>query len=119
MSVFDNINVLRLSLDAAATASTREILMHVPGRKPNRTTLFRVHPDDMALANVVFIEKQECGSFFVTPSMHAKRVVFLWLVPVPDWMEAKIDGDQARADSSNSLAERVNGRIGVRREARR
>jgi hypothetical protein len=80
--VSDNINVLRLSLDAAATASIRE-------------------------------------AFFVTPSMHAKRVVFLWPVPLPNGIEAEIDGDQARADSSNSPAESVNGRIGARQEARR
>jgi hypothetical protein len=119
VSIFDNINVLRLSMDAAATASTREILMHAPGRKLNRADFFRVHPDDMALANGVFIDTQECGSFFVIPSMNAKRVVFLWLVPVPDWMVAEIDGDQGRADNSNSLTKSVSEHIGVRREARR
>ena len=59
------------------------------------------------------------STFFVTLSMHAERVVFLWPVPLPDWMEAEIDGDQAHADSNISLADNVSERIGAGREARR
>ena len=104
-------------MDAAATANTREILVHVPGRKSNRTEFFHVHPDaDMALTSGVFIEESE--AFFVTPSMRAERAVFLWPVPLPDWMEAEIDGDQARADSNISPAESVSEHISARRDAR-
>src|SRR5215471_3344130 len=102
MSIFDNIDALRLSPDAVATAGIREILTHVPVRKPNRTEFFRVHPDpDMALATGVFIDKEEREVFFVTPAMRAELagemkpvvlmtaitrqgVVFLWPVPLPD-----------------------------------
>jgi hypothetical protein len=102
VSVFDNIDALRLSPEFAAAAGTREILKHVPVRKPSRTEFFRVHPDaDMALATGVFIDKEEREVFFVAPAMRAELageikpvalmtcitrqgVVFLWPVPLPD-----------------------------------
>src|SRR4051794_16267068 len=56
-NVFDNLESIRLSPDAAATAGTREVLRHVPVRKPNRTEFVRVHPDaDMQIATGVFME---------------------------------------------------------------
>ena len=102
MSIFDDIDALRLSPDLAATAGSREVLTHVPVRKPNRTEFFRVHPDaDMALVTGVFIDKEEREVFFVAPNMRAElagemrpvvlvtaitrqSVVFLWPVPLPD-----------------------------------
>jgi hypothetical protein len=55
-SVFDNLEAIRLAPDAAETAGTREILRHVPVRKPNRTEFVRVHPDaEMQLATGVFV----------------------------------------------------------------
>ena len=101
-SVFDNLEALRLSPDAAATAGTKEVLRHVPVRKPNRTEFVRVHPDaDMQLATGVFIDREEREVFFVVPELRVELagelkpvllataisrqgVVILWPVPLPD-----------------------------------
>jgi hypothetical protein len=101
-SVFDNLEAIRLSPDDAATAGTREVLRHVPVRKPNRTEFVRVHPDaDMQLATGVFVDREEREVFFVIPELRAELagelkpvllvttisrqgVVFLWPVPLPD-----------------------------------
>ena len=101
-SVFDNLEAIRLSPDAAATAGTREVLRHVPVRKPNRTEFARVHPDaDMQLETGVFVDREEREVYFVVPELRAELagelkpvllvtaisrqgVVFLWPVPLPD-----------------------------------
>jgi hypothetical protein len=101
-SVFDNLEAIRLSPDAAATAGTREILRHVPVRKPNRIEFVRVHPDaGMQLATGVFVDREEREVYFVAPELRAELagelkpvllvtaisrqgVVFLWPVPLPD-----------------------------------
>jgi hypothetical protein len=101
-SIFDDLEAIRLSPDAAATAGTREVLRHVPVRKPNRNEFVRVHPDaDMALATGVFVDREEQEVFFVIPELRAELagelkpvllvttisrqgVVFLWPVPLPD-----------------------------------
>jgi hypothetical protein len=101
-SVFDNLEAIRLSPDATATAGTREVLRHVPVRKPNRTEFVRVHPDaDMQLATGVFVDREEREIFFVIPDLRAELagelkpvllvtaisrqgVVILWPVPLPD-----------------------------------
>jgi hypothetical protein len=101
-SVFDNLEAIRLSPDADATAGTREVLRHVPVRKPNRTEFVRVHPDtEMQLATGVFVDREERETFFCVPELRAELagelkpvllvtaisrqdVVFLWPVPLPD-----------------------------------
>jgi hypothetical protein len=101
-SVFDNLEAIRLSPDAAATAGTREVLRHVPVRKPNRTEFVRVHPDaEMQLATGVFVDREEREVFFVAPDLRAELagevkpvvlvtaisrqgVVILWPVALPD-----------------------------------
>jgi hypothetical protein len=101
-SVFDNLEAIRLSPDAAATAGTQEVLRHVPVRKPNRTEFVRVHPDaNMHLATGVFMDREERETFFVLPELRAELagelkpvllvtaisrqgVVILWPVPLPD-----------------------------------
>lgn len=101
-SVFDNLEAIRLSPDAAATAGTREVLRHVPVRKPNRTEFVRVHPDaDMSLATGVFVDREERETFFVVPELRAELagelkpvllvtaisrqgVTLLWPVALPD-----------------------------------
>jgi hypothetical protein len=101
-SVFDNLEAIRLNPDAAATAGTREVLRHVPVRKPNRTEFIRVHPDgDMQIATGVFIDREEREVFFVVPELRAELagelkpvllvtaisrqgVVMLWPVALPD-----------------------------------
>src|SRR5690242_11591976 len=72
-SVFDNLESLRLSPDADATAGTREILRHIPVRKPSRTEFIRVHTDaDMQLATGVFVDREEREVFFVVPDLRAE-----------------------------------------------
>jgi hypothetical protein len=101
-SIFDNLEAIRLSPDAAATAGTREVLRHVPVRKPNRTEFIRVHPDpDMQLATGVFVDREEREVYFVIPDLRAELagelkpvllvtaisrqgVTLLWPVPLPD-----------------------------------
>jgi hypothetical protein len=101
-SVFDDLEAIRLSPDAAATVGTHEVLRHVPVRKPNRTEFFRVHPDpEMQLATGVFVDREEREVFFVTPDLRAELagelkpvllataitrqgVTFLWPVSLPD-----------------------------------
>ena len=101
-SIFENIDALRLSPDAAAAAGAREILIHVPVRKPSRTEYFRVHPDpSMQLEAGVFEDRDEREVFFIAPGLHEQLsgewkprllvtvtnrqgTVFLWPVPLPD-----------------------------------
>ncbi len=102
-SIFDSVDALRLVPDAAALDETREVLSHVPVRKPNRTEFVRVHPDEaMSLQAAVFVDKEQRGEvFFIIPAMHGamagelkmvtlvpamtrQGVVFLWPVPLPD-----------------------------------
>src|SRR6266487_3590921 len=60
-SVFSDLAALRLSeADTASLTGTREVLSHVPVRKPIRHEFFRVHPDPiMSLTTAVFEDKQE------------------------------------------------------------
>jgi hypothetical protein len=101
-SVFDNLEAIRLSPDAAATAGTHEVLRHVPVRKPNRTEFVRVHPDaGMQIATGVFVDREERETFFVVPELRVELageikpvllvtaitrqgVMILWPVPLPD-----------------------------------
>lgn len=116
-SIFDNLDALRLSPDAAAIAGTREVLAHVPVRKPTRTEFFRINPDsDMMLATAVFADKEDRETYIVPPVMQAELVgelkpvllstainrqgvTFLWPVPLPDdsgrrnaWSETAREG---------------------------
>jgi hypothetical protein len=69
-TVFTDLATLRLAPNAASLGGTREVLIHVPVRKPNRHDFFRVHPDpDMSLVTAVFLDKEENECFFVTPEM--------------------------------------------------
>lgn len=116
-SIFDDLESLRISPDAAVTAGMREALRHVPVRKPNRTEFVRVNPDEsMSLATGVFVDREEREVFFVVPELRAELagelkpillatavsrqgVVFLWPVPLPDeggrrnaWAETAREG---------------------------
>jgi len=101
-SIFNDLDALRLAPDAAALDGVREVLSHVPVRKPLRTEYLRVHPDpEMVLATAVFFDKEERDEvFIVTPGMRAvmagelksvllattvtrQGVTFLWPVPLP------------------------------------
>jgi hypothetical protein len=101
-SVFDNLEAIRLSPEAAATAGAVEVLRHVPVRKPSRTEFVRVHPDaNMQIATGVFVDREEREVFFVAPELRAELagelkpillvtaitrqgVVLLWPVALPD-----------------------------------
>lgn len=73
--IFDKIDDLRLTPDAASVAGTIEILSHVPVRKPNRYEFFRTPTDhDMWFGTGVFEDKQERETFFVTPRMREQLV---------------------------------------------
>src|SRR5215204_7779476 len=68
-SIFSDLAALRISPDTT-TGGTREILSHVPVRKPNKHDFFRVHPSpEMSLATAIFDDKDEREVFFVEPSM--------------------------------------------------
>ena len=63
-SIFDSVDALRLAPDDAALAGTREVLSHVPVRKPQRDEFVRVHPDPaMSRAMAVFIESGASAPF--------------------------------------------------------
>jgi hypothetical protein len=101
-SIFDNLEALRLSPESAAMIGTREVLTHVPVRKPSRTEWVRVHPNpEMQIATGVFIDREERETFFVVPelrpelvgdlrpvllatSITRQGVVCLWPIPLPD-----------------------------------
>jgi len=70
-NIFSNLDALRLSdTDPASLTGAREILSHVPVRKPTRHEFFRVHPDpQMALESTIYVDKAERETFFVTPAM--------------------------------------------------
>jgi hypothetical protein len=69
-NIFTNIAALRLTPESAALVGSREVVAHVPVRKPNRVDFFRVHPDpDMSLVTTVFLDKEENECFFVAPEM--------------------------------------------------
>ncbi|MBV8589830.1 MAG: hypothetical protein JO212_07165 [Acetobacteraceae bacterium] len=102
VSIFDNLDALRLSVDTAATAGMREVLRHVPVRKPNRTEFFRTHPDaSMSIVTTVFSDREEREVFLVSPELRVElagdlkpvllitavtrqNVTFLWPVALPD-----------------------------------
>jgi hypothetical protein len=68
--IFADLASLRLAPNAASLVGTREVLIHVPVRNPNRHDFFRVHPDpDMSLVTAVFLDKAENECFVVTPEM--------------------------------------------------
>jgi hypothetical protein len=118
-SVFDNLEALRIAPDDASTAGTREVLRHVPVRKPNRTEFVRVHAgEDMQIVTGVFIDKEEREVYFVIPELRyelagelkpvmlvtaisRQGVVILWPVGLPD------EGGRrnAWADSSREACE--------------
>ena len=101
-SVFDDLDALRLSVDTAGTAGMREVLRHVPVRKPNRTEFFRTHPDaNMSITTAIFDDREEQETFFVLPELRKELagelkpvllmtaitrqgVTFLWPVSLPD-----------------------------------
>jgi len=69
-SIFADLAALRLAPDNTALVGTREVLTHVPVRKPSRHDFFRVHPGpEMSLVTAVFVDKEENEVFFVTPGM--------------------------------------------------
>jgi hypothetical protein len=116
-SIFDDLDSLRLSL--AASVGTREVLTHVPVRKPSRTEWVRVHPAaDMQIATGVFIDREEREVFFVVPELRAELVgelrsilmltaitrqgvLMLWPVPLPDESGRR----NAWADTAREAAE--------------
>jgi hypothetical protein len=75
-NIFSDLSALRLSdTDAAGLTGARELLSHVPVRKPNRHEFFRVHPDPaMSLSTTVFTDEEEGETFFVTPAMRAALI---------------------------------------------
>jgi hypothetical protein len=75
-SVFCDLASLRLSeADTASLTGTRELLSHVPVRKPGPHEFFRVHPDPkMSLTTTVFVDKQERETFFVEPKMRGALI---------------------------------------------
>jgi len=71
--VFTNLDALRLHPDLAATVGTKEVLRHVPVRKPSRTEFIRVHPDEaMQITTGVFVDKEERETFFVMPELRGE-----------------------------------------------
>jgi hypothetical protein len=59
-TVFTDLATLRLAPNAASLVGTREVLIHVPVRNPNRHDFFRVHPDpDMSLVTAVFLDNRK------------------------------------------------------------
>ena len=101
-SVFDDLEAIRLSPDVAATAGTREVLLHVPVRKPIRREFVRVHPGgEMQIEIGIFDDREEREIFFVVPELreellgeikpvllataiNRQSVLFLWPVQLPD-----------------------------------
>jgi hypothetical protein len=75
-NIFSDLDALRLSeADTASLTGTREVLSHVPVRKPSRHEFFRVHPDPkMSLTTAVFVDKQERETFFVAPAMRGALI---------------------------------------------
>jgi hypothetical protein len=69
-SLFKDIERLRLSPETLAVGTAREILAHVPVRKPHRHEFVRVHPDpDMSLTTAVFEDREDRAVYFVAPEM--------------------------------------------------
>jgi hypothetical protein len=75
-NIFSDLSALRLSdTDTVGLTGARELLSHVPVRKPNRHEFFRVHSDPgMSLSTTVFTDKEERETFFVTPAMREALV---------------------------------------------
>src|SRR6516162_518228 len=100
LGIFENLEALRL--DQTPLTSTKEIVAHIPIRRPDRRTFFRVHPDpEMTITATIFEDDTERETFFVTPEMRPhligflkpvllsvcmsrQNVFFLWPVRLPD-----------------------------------
>jgi hypothetical protein len=77
-SVFDNLDSLRISPESAGLIGMREVLRHVPVRKPNRTDFFRVHPAaDMTLATGVYIDREERETYVVAPELQGSLTLYI------------------------------------------
>ena len=101
-NLFDDLDALRLGTDDAALAGAREVLSHVPVRKPGKAEFVRVHPDQaMSFDTAVYEDKEERETFLVAPGMRGELAgelrpvlllaaittsgtLFLWPVPLPD-----------------------------------
>jgi hypothetical protein len=99
-SIFDNLDSLRLDINASLTG-TIEHLAHVPVRRPKKTEFFRAHADDdRTLAASVFTDDEDRETYFLAPSVrpllvdhlrpvllttciNTARVLFFWPVPLP------------------------------------
>ena len=69
-NIFADLEALKLATDSATLVGSKEILTHVPVRKPNRPEFFRTHPDpDMSLSTAIYLDKDENEYFFVVPGM--------------------------------------------------
>jgi len=97
-SIFDDIEALRQATDL--TATTREIMSHLPIGRPGKEEFFRTNPrPDMSLVAYVYEDKTERKQYFVAPNMrdtmglYARQVLisvlFTWpsrvtrIYPVP------------------------------------
>jgi hypothetical protein len=69
--IFDDLDSLRINPDTLSGAKAKELLLHVPVRRPSRTEFVRVNPDPgMTLATGVFIDREERGEcYLVHPSL--------------------------------------------------
>lgn len=99
-NIFEDLDSLRLSPESAAS-SVREVMTHVPIRKPGRSEFVRVHPDPaMTLTTSVYMDKEERETFFVFPGMRdalvgemrpallllgitRQGVIFIWPLALP------------------------------------
>jgi hypothetical protein len=87
-SIFDNLEAIRLTPDAAATAGTREILRHVPSESRTARSLFVCIPMRRCSWRLAFswIGRNGRRSLWcpICAAISRQGVVFLWPVPLPD-----------------------------------
>jgi hypothetical protein len=69
-SVFDNLDLIRLSPDTLMAGKASEIVATVPVRKPSRQEFFRTNSNpNMSLVTAVFEDRESRQTYFVTPAM--------------------------------------------------
>jgi hypothetical protein len=99
-NIFADLEALRLAPEDA-TGAAREVVMHVPVRKPAKHEFFRVNPDPaMSLTTSIFTDREERETFLVAPDLRGallgemrpalllptttrQGVMMIWPVPLP------------------------------------
>jgi hypothetical protein len=119
--IFDNLDALRLD-PTESLVGAKELLTHVPVRKPSKDEFFRRHPDPAyTLSTATYEDRNEREVYLVVPAMRPhlagflkpvvlalcrtrQGVLFWWPIPLPT-EDGNRSGGRAWGDSARAAAD--------------